>query len=110
MGGNMIEKFSRTDNMVPGERMAFSMDRKTTTDDHCPFCGSAHLTTGTIGGSDNFAFFKPDNLKLVSLTLVPKSVHFDRNHAATVCRQCGHIWSEVDPKVVCQILDAWEKS
>jgi hypothetical protein len=80
------------------------------TAERCPFCASDKLVKGTIGGSDALAYFQPSDLKLVKLTLTPKSVPFPPGHPATACQQCGRLWTEVDAEALAKVLSVWRRS
>jgi len=74
----------------------------------CPFCGSNVLLDGVIGGCDAYAYFQPSGLKLVGRLLA--SVHFQSQHQARACRDCGHVWAQIEAGELSKLWEQWRRA
>jgi hypothetical protein len=72
------------------------------TDETCPRCGTALVVHGTFTTRAVRFGFRPEELRLFSLSLQFPEVPVPASAAA--CSTCGLVWTELDPATLRQKL------
>jgi hypothetical protein len=68
----------------------------------CPRCGQALVVHGSFPGRGLRFGFRPEELRLFSLSLQFPEVPV--SSAAAACASCGLVWAELDPTTLRQKL------
>jgi hypothetical protein len=68
----------------------------------CPRCGQALVVHGSFPGRGLRFGFRPEELRLFSLSLQFPEVSLTAKPAA--CAACGLVWAELDPAILRQKL------
>jgi hypothetical protein len=70
--------------------------------DQCPRCGKALVVHGSVAARGVRHGFRPEELRLLSLSFQFPEVPIPR--AAAACAACGLVWTELDPAALRQKL------
>ena len=70
--------------------------------DRCPHCGKELVIHGSILTRSRFGSFRPEELRLFSLSLQFPEVSLTT--AAAACAACGLVWAGLDPSQLRQKL------
>ena len=68
----------------------------------CPRCGQALVVHGSLAGRGGRFGFRPEELRLFSLSLQFPEVPV--SSASAACASCGVVWAELDPTSLRQKL------